>query len=451
MLVQIEEAIRRYSSPRAGSCAWAEPEIVEAWRDGRVVAVPPRTLEYAPSLRCNMGSGTGGCTACPYLPVRRAAGGNIPLGQFADPDDQSVAGLASAKLVIDRAREAGVRGVLFTGGAEPAVCPELDQMLVYSASLGLANALYTNGIQFGAIRDLAPKILDPATGLSFVRVSLNILQPGTAAIFARASEEYVAAQYDGFTALCDGRSALASAYASADTRPPAIQISVICDRRNIGDLPLIAERVAAIYSVHSTFRHPDDGFVVRPLTHHCRPRGYAYKQHEEVVINEILRQFGKSGPGPSRRVLERAGMPVWLGFGLAGLDLAAAPASAVATYEDITREEYASRDSCWANGLFLTVGPAGSVHLCTDRNCYPAWQVGDLREQSVAQIYAGDRRRSLLAAVNSRNCGPCICEPTCRAVRLNAIARAVRSGVLGDEAIAEIRRRSAGDRGLLLS
>jgi hypothetical protein len=72
-------------------------------------------------------------------------------------------------------------------------------------------------------------------------------------------------------------------------------------------------------------------------------------------------------------------------------------------------------------------------------------------EQSVQEIYAGQRRLQLLEHVHEVRCGPEVCEANCRTPRLNRIARMVRSGELTDADIAEIRALTQNDPPLLLS
>lgn len=459
-MIDTETRIRRYSSSREGSAGWTDPEIVEAWRNGRIEDVPARTLEFAPSLRCNMGLGEGGCTECPYTQAKRDAGCNesIARGQFAEADDRTVASLDRAKLVLDRCQEHGVRAALFTGGGEPTVCPDIVEMIAYSATVGMYNSLYTNLIQLGEHSDLAGRLMAPTNNLVFVRGSLNFVKPHTGRKFSRATAEQIEAQCRGLAALYDARTERLSEYAALGRRAPSVQVSVVCDHRNVDDLALIAATVAKIHSGHSPAYHdPNDDFVARPLTKHGRQGGYTFKQHDEWVVNKIRAEF-RSGdpsrdlaPGPSRELLENAGMKVYLGFGVDRLDAPEAEALDLKSYEDLVRAEYASRDRCWANGLFLSVGPAGTVHLCTDRNCFHDWRVGDLTLQSVDQVYHSESRRRLLDGVHNCSCGPTVCEPTCRTVRLNAIARAIRSGELTLDDIQEIRRRAAGERPMLLS
>lgn len=434
-----EIAIRRFASPREGSGLWAsKTALLNAWRGHDFATVMPLTLEFAPSLACNLS-----CSECPYCAARlKSRLRRIKRAEFATPDDTSVMSLELAKVVFRKARDAGVEGVVVSGGGEPLVCPHIPEMLKYSAQLGMVNGLYTNAIQLGAHPNLASELLVPESNLAFVRPSLNVIRPETGRRFAGASPEDIAAQYEGFAALLKARDRLIPRYRALAQRPPAVQVSVISDDRNIGALSYICERVAGIAKDRDVVE-PNDDFLVRPLTKHCRAC-YSTSDHDEFLIRQILQSVGDGGAGYQQ--LTGARFNPRLGFGLDKIRRGTAN-----SYSEVLRSEWGSRDYCWANGLFLTVGPDARVRLCTDRNCCGEWAIGDLKRESVAEIYAGSKRRDLLAAVHKVRCGPGVCEATCRTVRLNQIARAVQNGDLTNTGLAEIRLRESGARPLLLS
>ncbi len=431
--------VDRFLDQREGSSAWAMyDDNVRALREGRLLDVRPVTLELVISLACNLL-----CRECPYRLARQQAGlRRISRGEFAKPDGDSVMTFDMARKVLQRSAAAGVKGVVWTGGGEPTVCEQLPAMLRHSAQLGMVNGLYTNGIQLGIHGGPASAILQPDNDMAFVRVSLNFARPETGRRFSGATEQDIEAQYKGLATLYAVRDALRPTYQAQGKRCPAIQVSVVCDQCNVDDLPEISARVAAIAS-DRTCHDPQDHFVVRPLTKHCR-QSYSTEDHTDAVIASILRACGSNGAG--RRALQQAGIQVYLGFGLNRVGV-----GAVQRYADVQNCEYESRDRCWANGLFLSGGPNGNAHLCTDRNCDPSWAIGNLLTQTVDEIYHSPARRALLERVHSCRCGPAVCEATRRTPRLNRIARALMSGELTDAMVQEIRRRSAADRQLLLS
>jgi len=411
-----------------GGTRWArQPENLAAMKQGRFRDIMPETLESAFALGCPYR-----CGECPYpKPLR------LRLGEFAKPDDVLTTTLPTARRVIDRAVAAGATGHVMTGGGEPTTNPEAPAILEYAAASGMVNCLYSNGTMLGAHPELADALLQPATNLAFVRLSRNFSSSEVAARFARVRPGAVELQSQGWQTLLEARERNRGRFLAAGKEPPALMVSVISDRSNVEDLPAICADTAATYRKVVRQRYPGDDFLVRPLTRHQR-ESYSTHDHPEEVIQHILSTVGEAGPG--RQVLVEAGMHVKLGF---GLQLVGSPG--FPTYDRVLEAEYGRRDRCWANGFFLTVGPDARAYFCCDRNCTPGWAVGDLREQTVAEIYRSELRNALFERVHAAGCGPAQCEATCRTCRLNQIARDLRSGEMSEAELHDVAVQATTD------
>ncbi len=138
--------------------------------------------------------------------------------------------------------------------------------------------------------------------------------------------------------------------------------------------------------------------IVRPVTFRGRPV-YSSHDHPESVIQRIIEVCGAKGR--ARKVLNDAGVDLFMGFGLPELET-----GSVSSYSELIENAYADRGVSLAAGLFLIVGPNGNVYLSTEHNCDDAWSFGNLLKQSVAEIYRGRARARLLELVNARNWGP---------------------------------------------
>jgi hypothetical protein len=316
-------------------------------------------------------------------------------------------------------------------------------MLAYSASLGMVNSLYTNGFRLGLDESLAYQLLVPENGLVFVRMSINALSPERVKRHWGLDVVHVLPQLVGLAKLFQARQRWLPEYQARGQRLPSIQISTICDQHNVGDLHLICETVAEIVSAHRGCEGEEDVMVVRPLTIHGRKNGYSLHDHDESVIRQIIAVCGQQGDG--RRLLADAGMAVYLGFGLAAIEAGDAP-----SYSALLEREYEQRDISWANGLFLTVGPDSSVYLSTEYNCNRDWALGNLKTQSVAEVYQSSRRREMLEHMNSLHWGAAVAQPTARTARLDKIARAIMNGELSDAEIESIRIASLNSHSLIL-
>src|ERR1041384_8368789 len=408
----VTDQAQRYLSPRGGSNAWAlRPDVIEAWRRGAQLDVPPMTMEWAPILTCD--------ADCPLCPFRRSRlqleDGTIATEKNAPSDDKHAATLKTAHKVLEAAHESGGRGVLFTGGGEPLIWEHLVDALKYSSKLGMDNCMYTNGFRFGYDHSLASSLLSPENHMVFVRVSVNAVSRPVARKHWGLDVIEITRQIEGLGSLLKARNQLANEYAAHARTVPSIQVSTIIDRQNVSDLPAICDAVAQAFLSNRIVRGGEDVMVVRPLTIHGRPRGYSTHDHSEAMIRSVIATCGVAGTGTE--TLTEAGVALYLGFGLTEI-----AAGTVLNYSELLEREYASRDVSWSNGLFLTVGPDGSVYPTTEHNCDGSWVMGSLLNQSVREIYRSDRSRAVLARLNSHQWGPSVAQPTSRTARLDRIA-----------------------------
>jgi len=428
----------QFVSPRGGSNSWAQREdLISAFRSGDMFAVPPLTVEYAPILACN-----AACPLCPYTPTRRKTlgGGIVPLGEVAVEDDVRASTTRTAFRVIDAAHEAGANGVLITGGGEPTIWPSLFEALHHCAQLGLQTAIYTNGLELARQADLAARLLHPHAGLVFARISINAASEPATRVHWGMDLPVFQLQLEGLTRLLRAREDLSPLYASRTV--PSIQVSTVVDKHNVCDLEQIVEAVSRVFAQFPKVRGEDDTLIVRPLTMHGRTK-YSVSEHSDDTITRIISVAGPSGSGLSRT--REGGLRLFLGFGLNRV-----AAGEFRTYGELLSAEYANRSTSLASGAFLTVGPDATVYPCTERNCDPAWAMGNLKEQSVRQIYTGSRRRKILAKYEALSWGPEISQPTPRTARLDHIAQAIFSNTLTEEMIAHIRALSLYSHRLLL-
>jgi uncharacterized Fe-S cluster-containing radical SAM superfamily protein len=429
--------VSSYLSPRHGSNAWAQrDDVVAAWKRGSQEDVPPMTAEYAPIVSCN-----ADCYGCPYRRSRLKLGDGIyPFGARAPENDIQASTRDTAVRILETAREGGVSGFLWTGGGEPTIWGPLLDMLSYSANLGMANALYTNGFVFGTDPEYVHRLLSTESGLVFVRMSINAVSPRLTKIHWGVDPEEVRPQLGGLARLLQARNRLKPSYGGKPV--PSIQVSTIIDRRNVDDLLGVCETVARIFGENRREAGGEDRFIVRPMTFHGRPL-YSAHDHPEHVIQRVLEVCGANGAG--RQVLRDAGVEVFMGFGLPQIESGAVP-----SYAALIESAYAGRGVSLASGLFLVVGPSGRVYLSTEHNCDDNWSFGNLLKGSVADIYRSEARHRLLALVNSHRWGPDVAQPTSRTARLDRVAVAVRDGLLSDEDISYIRQVSVESHPLIL-
>jgi uncharacterized Fe-S cluster-containing radical SAM superfamily protein len=431
----------KFGTVREGGNSWAQSKkLVQAFKEGAFWDVPPLTMEFAPILDCN-----ANCPLCPFKRSRNAA--QLPLvaaGHFPAADDRTVTTLDTAKKVLEKAAEAGVRAVLWTGGGEPSIWRPILEAVRYSATLGMLNCLYTNGLRLGHDSNFVEELLAPDTNMVFVRVSVNTVSEEATPLHWGIGLDELRAQFMGLEHLFSVREKRWASLADDGARVPSIQVSTIIDKNNAIDALGICQEVARIAGKYPACRGHEDVMVVRPLTIHGRT-AYSLHDHDEQVVQQIISVCGQNGDG--RKLVESANFRLFQGFGLDRVE-----SGTVQSYSEVVEAEYRQRDVCWSNGVFLTVGPGGIVYLSTSHNCDrdPKWALGDLRTQSVAEVYQGKRRREIVEYANNLRWGPQVEQPTARTNRLDRIARAMMTGELNDGEIEAIRMASLQSHNLLL-
>lgn len=432
--------LTKYLTPRGGGNSWAQsPATIAAWRRGALADVRPIMLEFMPVLTCN-----ADCVLCPFRRSRLDMNVRRHRSGFAVSDDITVATRPTVIRILEASREAGVRGVLWTGGGEPTLLEGLDSLCAYSADLGMTNALYTNGFLLGTIAGLAERLLAPATRFAFIRMSINAVTPrAVQQHWGVKDPEEALCQLRGLEELLRVRERLLPQYAAAGWRIPSIQISTIIDHKNHDDLLKICQTVADIFRRCRITAGEEDVMVVRPTVDHRR-EVYSCHDHEAAVIQHILYVCAHGGRGWSE--LDAAGVPLFLGFGLDQVEFGRVP-----NYDEVIRREYEQRESCLAHGLFFVVGPDATLYPCTEMGCDPAWALGNLKEQSVDEIYRSARRMDFLRRADSCHWGPEMFQPHSRTARLDRIARVIRDGELTDADIEVIRQESLKSHTLLLN
>jgi GTP 3',8-cyclase len=133
----------------------AHVDRLAAWKQGTKAA--PINIEWDLSNRCSLGC--AGChfaythTRGPLAGKREKPQGYIDGGDLADVN--------LVKRALYEAKQAGVLSVTWTGGGEPTLHPQFDDIIQYADSLGLRQGLYTHGGHIGAERGaMLARILD---------------------------------------------------------------------------------------------------------------------------------------------------------------------------------------------------------------------------------------------------------------------------------------------------
>lgn len=298
---------------------------------------PPVNVEVDLANRCNLG-----CDFChfafthtrgPLAGKRAKPDGAIPGG------DRMAAELAFK--IIDEFVEYGVRSVTWTGGGEPTIHPDFDQIISYAYAAGLKQGIYTNGT---LIPEDRAKLMKRA--LDWVYVSLDA---------ADADMYRQLKGVDKFDDAVKGIERLAQADGDA-----TVGVGFLICRENAGQIG------GARYIASS--------------------RGADYVQYRPIILFDQADQ--------SKRTDDTA----WMDDAIAELERFAGQEDIEVDlerfrmYRDWDGHPY---DRCFWTGLQSVVTPNGKVWTCVNKREYAGCELGDLSEESFAAVWergGGPRR-----------------------------------------------------------
>jgi len=101
------------------------PERLFAFQEGRIVK--PVTLELHLTNKCNIK-----CNYCMYK----------------DKRDKQTLSLEDAKTIIHKIKAMGTKGLTFSGGGEPTIHPNFQEIIQFTKEVGLDIGLITNGVEY---------------------------------------------------------------------------------------------------------------------------------------------------------------------------------------------------------------------------------------------------------------------------------------------------------------
>lgn len=300
------------------------------WERGRRVA--PVTLEWDLSNRCVLG-----CKDCHFafthtkgpwaskprsLPMLQSKGGDL-------------ADTHLVHRVLGEAKQAGVQGIVWSGGGEPTTHPDWLEIINHAHTLGLKQGMYTLG---GLLTPITGKHL--AERASWVVVSLDCITPAQYAADKGVPEKR-------FEAACNGIHAL-TGYSAV------VGVSYLLHRDNWRDAPKMRALTQELGATYTTFRPAIHFDAARP----AEPLGDRTWVTKALPLLTELAQEQDVECDPSRFALWRD----W----------------------DGTRSYHA----CLGIRLSAAITPDGRVWVCTERRERANSSLGDLHTESFASVWA---------------------------------------------------------------
>lgn len=307
---------------------FAHLDRLQAWRTGARPA--PVTIEWDLTGRCNLG-----CQGC-HMAYTHARG---PLAHTkAGPIGSTATGdLADPTLVIralGEARAAGAKGVIWSGGGEPTLHPQFEQITNEAARLGFDQGMYTHGGHIGEGRAVFIR-----KHFSWVVVSLD-----------RADEDsyraYKGGGKAGFTNACQGVRNLTGGTCT-------VGVSFLLDESTWRSMPEYVRLANSLGASYTTFR---------PMVN--------FEQADPALPTD-----------------DRS----WITEALPALRYAASLPDVVCDVERFLEyRDWQGRayNTCMGIRLNTTITPDGRMWLCPNRRGFAGSELGDLNKQSFGEIWS---------------------------------------------------------------
>jgi MoaA/NifB/PqqE/SkfB family radical SAM enzyme len=317
-----------YIAPHAKALRHAD-RLVD-WRNGLNPA--PVTVEWDVTNVCSLG-----CQSCHFAHTHEAG----PWATKADrPQTYTSTGRFASARLIDRAlgemAPAGVKAIVWSGGGEPTLHPELGHIMRLAHDYGLEQGLYTHG------GHLTPELVDTiAACLSWVVVSLDACDAET-----YAAEKRVPASR--FHAACEGIRALSAAGVT-------VGVSFLLHAGNwrvMTDMHRLAQTLGATYT---TFRPTID----------TSPTAPGVRTGDASWVSEAIAH------GPMVALSQRPDVEC--------------DVDRFTAYRDWSGHGYTA---CRGVTLNTTITPDGRVWICPQRRGLDGSALGDLRAESFGAIWA---------------------------------------------------------------
>ncbi len=351
---------------------------------GRYNEILPVFTEFIPDYRC-----TFRCPLCPYRDIKSRSDTWKGLqGEKKNTKSQLTSmDETLMKLLINKLAENNV-DLLWTGGGETFYNEFTLIGLLYAIKKGLDNAIYTNG---SLLNSKSLKIIMLNVKPAWTRFSLNTGSKEVHTKFHGYDKKE-----DYFGKVVENIKCVSKLKAEIKGNRPVIGISVIFDKRNIEDFDNIASLLEEI--INETGQGIDYA-LFRPLINYNHFAGQLSVELLQKAYDLLVNPEGRI-----RTRLERVGIKVCTGFELHSLK---------GLNENFWEKGFSK---CLASGLFGVVCPNGDMFHCTETTGKKEFKIGNLKDQSLYEIWTGSRRKEVIESINTDNC-----PPRCRPGRLNKV------------------------------
>ena len=312
---------------------FAHIDRLSAWQQGGNPA--PVLVEIDLTNVCSLG-----CQSCHFAHTHVAGpwavrdtdkpAGYSDTGKHADP--------ALIMRVLGEIADAGVKGVVYTGGGEPTLHPKCGAILEHGAKVGLHQGMYTLG---GHITEA---LAESCRSLTWVVVSLDTVDAVT---YSKEKGVPMAR----FEAACAGIRSLVG-------KVPTVGVSYLLHADNYREMGRMIGLTRELGATYTTFRPTVDTSPANPAV--CTT--------DRAWVSDALPDL--------ERYAEYA-------------DVECDPSRFVA-YRDWQGHRY---PACYGIRLVTMVTPDGRVWVCPNRRGVPGSELGNLRTESFGAVWARHPRQ----------------------------------------------------------
>ncbi|MDR2532112.1 MAG: radical SAM protein [Oscillospiraceae bacterium] len=357
--------------------------------NGEPEKIAPVTIHFAPTLECNHN-----CYFCTYGEAKKKHCGAVKMS------------LENAKDYLKKLNDAGVRGIIFTGGGDPCTHEDLIHMMEECNLLGMHFALNTNGGLLSSELSESILKLNPV----YVRVSINAGSPKFQRLMAGK---------DDFDEILTNFKALLMNKVRLNND---VNVSAACvvgeinylDLKNLADAILKIEKEVE----KETGINPQIDIHIRPIYNHKTSK--IYDKYDEEFINRVksilqerenglqavesFERFIEENEQTPQAILDKAlkiiedEIKPELKNGNSKINIFY-PNERMKTVGVRNKKAY---DCCLGLYFYGTVWSDGKLYPCVEYAGIEEYAVGDLNNNTAREILSSEERKKAIARMNER-------------------------------------------------
>lgn len=388
-------------------------EQAEKILQGTTEGIVPLTAYIVPTLRCNHR-----CYFCTYGGAKGflKEGDTRPIAQVTPmthkekdmPYDLMIR-------IIDQLSDAGVKGIVFTGGGEPTIYTRFLDGMKYCRKRGLEISMNTNGSTgFRLAPDMAKELIE--LQLRYLRVSLN---SGSGLM------QKLITGTDDFEYVISNIKALGIEKMRQKGQTD-ISIGYVLNVVNVYDFMNLVRRIRALEKeIQEMFHTEEEVFYsiqIRPVSNYESSKHYIDKNIK--AIQEYLQETGRQESAQefidfmfkeiqtSKGVLEKA-LDIIENEAIPFLEKEGSKVKIIypkQKYIDLPTVQKKPYKKCLACPFFLFIWPNGNLYHCIEWSGTPGFEIGNIAQMDLMDILRSEHRKARLKYIDeyaiSNRCAP---------------------------------------------